>query len=240
MVERLVYTEDVGSSSLSSPTMISPFFKKLSDISGYVRPGSCTRVTYVVHLMTNPTKGPNGVHYYVKRVPKDLIDKIGKERYSIFLRTKDPKEAKRLCGETDVQKEREFRALRAGPQPIPFIEIVGLAGLAYRRLVEARRAEPGEERVWRAWLSLQERIAAGGREPEVTSLRLGHRHVNETLPLCFGNELVDHLAAYLQPPRYVGLCRLLGVEPKDKRKVERRSYVATWPHACRGNGAGDY
>lgn len=52
-------------------------------------------MTYVVHLMTNPTKGPNGVYYYVKRVPKDLIAKIGKERYSISLRTKDPKEAKR-------------------------------------------------------------------------------------------------------------------------------------------------
>ncbi|WP_416067762.1 DUF6538 domain-containing protein [Rhizobium sp. ZK1] len=74
----------------------------------------------MVHLMTNPTKGPNGVYYYVKRVPKDLIDKIGKERYSISLRTKDPRDAKRLCGETDVQKEREFAALRVGPQPIPF------------------------------------------------------------------------------------------------------------------------
>jgi hypothetical protein len=39
----------------------------------------------MVHLITNPTKGPNGVYYYVKRVPKDLIAKIGKERYSISL-----------------------------------------------------------------------------------------------------------------------------------------------------------
>ncbi|MBX5247847.1 MULTISPECIES: DUF6538 domain-containing protein [unclassified Rhizobium] len=118
----------------------------------------------MVHLMTNPTKGPNGVYYYVKRVPKDLIAKIGKERYSISLRTKDPREAKRLCGETDVQKEREFRALRAGPQPIPFKDIVGLAGLAYRRLVEARTAEPGEEGVWRAWIGMQERVAERGRD----------------------------------------------------------------------------
>jgi len=42
----------------------------------------------MVHLITNPTKGPKGVYYYVKRVPKDLIAKIGKERYSISLRTK--------------------------------------------------------------------------------------------------------------------------------------------------------
>ncbi len=39
----------------------------------------------MVHLITNPTKGPKGVYYYVKRVPKDLIAKIGKERYSISL-----------------------------------------------------------------------------------------------------------------------------------------------------------
>jgi hypothetical protein len=84
----------------------------------------------MVHLITNPTKGPNGVYYDVKRVPKDLIAKIGKERYSISLRTKDPREAKRLCGEMDVQKDREFRALREGPQPVAFKDIVGLAGLA--------------------------------------------------------------------------------------------------------------
>jgi len=71
----------------------------------------------MVHLITDPTKGPKGVYYYVNRVPKDLIAKIGKERYSISLRTKDPSEAKRLCGEMDVQKDREFRALREGPQP---------------------------------------------------------------------------------------------------------------------------
>jgi integrase len=114
--------------------------------------------------MTNPTKGPNGVYYYVKRVPKDLVDKIGRERYSISLRTKDPREAKRLCGEMDVQKEREFRAVREGPQPLTFKEIVGLAGLAYRRLVERRTAEPGEEGIWRSWLSLQQRISEGDRE----------------------------------------------------------------------------
>jgi hypothetical protein len=63
----------------------------------------------------------------------------------------------------DVQKDREFRALREGPQPLAFKDIVGLAGLAYRRLVERRTAEPGEESVWRSWLSLQERISAGDR-----------------------------------------------------------------------------
>ena len=52
----------------------------------------------MVHLITNPTTGPNGAYYYVKRVPRDLIAKIGKERYSISLRTKDPREAKRLWG----------------------------------------------------------------------------------------------------------------------------------------------
>ncbi len=118
----------------------------------------------MVHLMTNPTKGPNGVYYYIKRVPKDLIDKIGRDRYSISLRTKDPREAKRLCGEMDVQKEREFKALRDGPQALPFKEIVGLAGLAYRRLVERRNEEPGEESVWRSWLALQQRVAEGDKE----------------------------------------------------------------------------
>ncbi|NMN73216.1 DUF6538 domain-containing protein [Rhizobium sp. 57MFTsu3.2] len=82
----------------------------------------------MVHLITNPTKGPKGVYYCVKRVPKDLIAKIGKERYSISLRTKDPREAKRLCGEMDFQKDREFRALREEPQPLAFKDIVGPCG----------------------------------------------------------------------------------------------------------------
>jgi hypothetical protein len=62
--------------------------------------------------------------HYVKRVPKDLIDELCKERYSISLRIEDPKEAKCQCGETDVQKEREFAALRVGPQPISFKDTV--------------------------------------------------------------------------------------------------------------------
>ena len=87
----------------------------------------------MVHLITNPTKGPNGVYYDVKRVPKDLIAKIGKERYSISLRTKDPRDAKRLCGEMDVQKDREFRALHEGPQPLAFkVSWPCGAGLIYR------------------------------------------------------------------------------------------------------------
>lgn len=129
-----------------------------------MRLGSCTRVTYMVHLMTNPTKGKNGVYYYVKRVPRDLIEKLGKERYSISLRTKDPREAKRLCGEADVQKEREFAALRAGPVPVPFRDIVGLAGLAYRQLVESRTAEPGGGSLWRAMGQLLEHVRTGGRD----------------------------------------------------------------------------
>ncbi|MBB3315515.1 hypothetical protein FHT77_001357 [Rhizobium sp. BK181] len=75
--------------------------------------------------MTNPTEGPNGVYYYyyyyyyyyVKRVPKDLIANIGKERYSVSLRTKDPREAKRLCGEMDVLKERESGRYAQGREP---------------------------------------------------------------------------------------------------------------------------
>ncbi len=97
----------------------------------------------MVLRMANPTKNKYGVYLYAVRVPADLVHLVGKERYSISLRTKDPKEARKRFNEMVSKKEREHAALRAPQESIPFERIVFLAGEAYRSLSAVIRESPG-------------------------------------------------------------------------------------------------
>lgn len=47
--------------------------------------------------LANPAKSKDGVYYFIQRVPADLVQKVGKTRYSFSLGTKDPKIARELC-----------------------------------------------------------------------------------------------------------------------------------------------
>ncbi|RVM04565.1 DUF6538 domain-containing protein [Sinorhizobium meliloti] len=80
--------------------------------------------------MANPTKSKDGVYYFIQRVPADLVQKVGKTRYSFSLGTKDPKVARQLFLDAMTQKEKEHAALRAVPAPIP-----------HKKLVECERNE---------------------------------------------------------------------------------------------------
>jgi hypothetical protein len=116
----------------------------------------------MVNHMPNPTKTASGVYYFVRRVPSDLVDVVGKDRLSYSLNTRDPKEAKRKFAEELAQVERRWNALREGPQPISYEQIVALAGLAYREISERRAHEPGEPFIWESFTALLARVAEQG------------------------------------------------------------------------------
>jgi len=82
--------------------------------------------------MANPTKNKYGVYMYTVRVPTDLVEVVGRKVYSISLKTKDPKEARKRFLAVAAEKEREHKALRALPEAIPYGSIVMMAGEVYR------------------------------------------------------------------------------------------------------------
>jgi hypothetical protein len=60
----------------------------------------------------------NGVYYYRRRVPVELVDKIGRTIVQVSLRTKSPKEANRRCTLYDLQWDGRF----AAAEPISAVE----------------------------------------------------------------------------------------------------------------------
>ncbi|RVG98501.1 integrase [Sinorhizobium meliloti] len=117
---------------------------------------------YMVLPMANPTKSKDGVYYFIQRVPADLVQKVGKTRYSFSLGTKDPKVARQLFLDAMTQKEKEHAALRAVPAPIPHKKLVELTGVAYREFVTSLEDEPGEATIWEHYNSLMEGLGATG------------------------------------------------------------------------------
>lgn len=112
--------------------------------------------------MTSPCKpGKNGVYYFRKRVPADLVPMVGRAEVKFSLRTKDPDTAKRLCREADVKVSTEWDLLRKRPAELPWKTILGLAGEAYRELVEKWDLEPFEPDIWSAFI---ERFEAEARK----------------------------------------------------------------------------
>ena len=113
--------------------------------------------------MTSPCKpGKNGVYYFRKRVPADLVAAEGKTEVKFSLRTKDPAEAKKRCRDADIEVTRRWEMLRHGPQVLPLKDIMGLAGRAYSRFVEQMDRQPGEPEIWQELLARIDGEAASG------------------------------------------------------------------------------
>ncbi|WP_352858776.1 DUF6538 domain-containing protein [Mesorhizobium sp. M0802] len=97
--------------------------------------------------MPSPQKSKSGVYYFRQRVPADLKRKVGRAELLYSLRTKDPAEAKARFAQEAAKVALRWKALRAGPVPLPHIQLVALAGDLYRRQVALLNAEPGESAV---------------------------------------------------------------------------------------------
>jgi hypothetical protein len=68
--------------------------------------------------MTRPWKHPDsGLYYFRKRVPKDLLNLIGKDEIRLTLGTRDPNEAKRLHTIKLAEVEERWSNLRRGQRP---------------------------------------------------------------------------------------------------------------------------
>ncbi|WP_371412681.1 DUF6538 domain-containing protein [Neorhizobium sp. T25_13] len=75
----------------------------------------------MVHLMPNPTKSPDSVYYFRMRVPRDLTEKVGKDIYSISLRTKDPRHTKTLFTEMLAAKNANTRRCGQDHRRFPIV-----------------------------------------------------------------------------------------------------------------------
>ena len=133
--------------------------------------------------MTSPCKpAKNGVYYFRKRVPADLVAQLGKREVKFSLGTKDPTEAKQLCRDADLRVTREWRLLRSPPEVLPLKTIIGLAGKAYDRFVQQMDAEPGEPDIWEA------AIARAQMEADAGNLENWYGPTADSLLLEFGRK----------------------------------------------------
>ncbi len=128
------------------------------------------------YAMPNPEL-INGNYYLRLHVPKDVAS-IAKGKtlqvpvgdhlcpatvgsvVTVSLRTKVYDEAKKRFTKALAAIERQWDALRSGPESIPHKTLVALAGQHYRRGVGVVDDEPGEPTVWETMRGLRERLDA--------------------------------------------------------------------------------
>lgn len=108
----------------------------------------------MVLAMSRPIKDKKtGVYYFRKAVPKDLRDILGwEEKWS--LGTKDPVEARTAHAEKAAEIAAKWKALRSEAVDLSHKEIIALAGVAYRELIDLLGDEPGEDSIWHEVLRL--------------------------------------------------------------------------------------
>jgi hypothetical protein len=98
----------------------------------------------LAHLMPQPFKHPkSSVYYYRKVIPTALRQALGnKHEFRVSLGTKDLREAKRKYPEAASKVDAILTQAAGGPVRLTHQQIVALAGIWYRRELEARQAEP--------------------------------------------------------------------------------------------------
>src|SRR5687768_10241112 len=113
----------------------------------------------MVLSMSRPFQHPKtGVFWLRKRVPTELVSKLGKveERYS--LKTRDPAEAKKRHAEEVLKLEAQWANLRAGPCSLTEREAHELAALVHDRWLRMYKDNPSEQVFWKT--DLGERLWA--------------------------------------------------------------------------------
>lgn len=88
--------------------------------------------------------------------------KVGKE-VTFSLRTRDPALVMQRQAAALLQVERQFAALRQGPQPLTKKDRVAISGLLYKVFQEVAENDPGEPGIWKHVQECNEE-ALGGKE----------------------------------------------------------------------------
>lgn len=124
--------------------------------------------------MPRPTRRPNSsFHVFRARVPSDVKDaargrmlafpfpaEAGESEHVAFatagdevkfsLRTRDPAVAKSRHGMALAHLEKQWSAIRSGPQPLSHRQIIALSGEVYRLFVDRFEENPGAADMWAA------------------------------------------------------------------------------------------
>ncbi|RIK85499.1 MAG: hypothetical protein DCC69_10130 [Hyphomicrobiales bacterium] len=112
-------------------------------------PDCYTRVIHMVLSMSRPTKHPKtGVYWLRKRVPNDLVDKLGRKEITKSLETRDPDEAKRKHSELLAELESQWANFRLGPRMITDREAHLLARPAGLQWFSNYRDNPSNQLLW--------------------------------------------------------------------------------------------
>ena len=100
----------------------------------------------MVLSMARPWKHPKtGIYYLRVRVPRDLVDRVGRAIEKASLRTKDPSEARVAFGREIAKVHSRWAETRKGVQTLTDRQVEALAGEVYA-VVRARL--PQDERGW--------------------------------------------------------------------------------------------
>ncbi len=109
--------------------------------------------------MPSPIKHPKSGIYHIRvRVPADLVHEVGRKEVGKSLRTRDITEAKSKFATELAAYHKRWASLRSKPAPLPYKQIVALAGRTYHRMMVALEAEPGEPEMWENVKGLNQRL----------------------------------------------------------------------------------
>ncbi len=194
--------------------------------------------------MARPWRHPkSGVWYFRSRLPADLKDRADgrtvriniagvestirlTEIVKVSLRTKADSEARQRHSSVQAQFEQRWMAMRAGAEVLTNREIMALAGIWYRDLVEMNQDDPGDAEGWHVYQEhLQDALAhfdpeSDGIEREPydpeTGVRLLSKHIHIDDFLAARGLQVDE-ATRTKLIEQIGLALMLGARTLIKR-----------------------
>lgn len=112
-------------------------------------PDCYTRVIHMVLSMSRPTKhSRTGIYWLRRRVPADLVEKLGRKEVTKSLRTRDPDEAKRKHAEMLIELDAQWSRLREVARPITDREAHLFAKDIGDEWFEKHRENPSEQLLW--------------------------------------------------------------------------------------------
>ena len=152
-------------------------------------PPECyTRVIHMVLAMSRPFKHPRtGVYWFRRRVPTDLVERVGRKEVTRSLGTRDATEAKQRYAEVLSEYEVQWTNLRAGPRALTEREAHAVATRIFRNWLSIYRDNPSDQLWWHP--ELFDRLwSAPLPEQEPTADEPGERPI--------GNVLVSSMRRY--------------------------------------------
>ncbi|WP_347881375.1 DUF6538 domain-containing protein [Agrobacterium sp. GD03872] len=126
----------------------------------------------------------------MKGEPSVAITALAGQFIKFSLKTYDPDVAKHRHAAANSQVDRQFQSWRQGPATVSHVQIVALAGEAYRLFVERFHENPGSPQNWAAFKAFN-RAAAEGRLLNIPSLTPGDLPSDAQAEAIFGPDFTE-------------------------------------------------